>query len=364
MEYYREYRANVGRGLYSLSQRATEEFDEAHKKIADFIHARSSSEIAMVRGTTEGLNLVANGIEWKKGDKIVTTLLEHHSNFLSWLRVKKKCNVDLELVRPDSKGILELSEFEKKIDDRTRVVTVSHASNVLGVIQDIEAISKIAHEHGALLAVDGAQTVPSMETDVRRMDCDFLAFSGHKMCGPTGSGALYIKEEIQDEIEPLNLGGGPVVRADSTSYSLAKGAVRFEAGTPAIAEAIGMGAAVDYIRRIGISAIENHERDLSRKIFQGLSELPSVKIYGPEPDLKIGVTSFNIGTLNPHDVALALDTSANIAVRSGNHCAQPLMREILGLENGTVRSSTYIYNTEEEISKFLAMVAEISSSIG
>jgi len=365
LEFYHQYRANVERGVHRLSQKASEEYERAHAKVADFINAKSESEIIMTKNATEAMNYVANGLKWKKGDKIVTSVIEHHSNFIVWLRVKNRYGVELNIVKPKKpvvKGFLDPRDFEKVVDDKTRLVAITHVSNVLGVITPIKEIAETAHEHDALVLVDGAQAVPHIKVDVQNIGCDFLAFTGHKMCAPTGSGALYIREELIDEIEPQCIGGGTIADVDIDNYKLGESPRRFEAGTPAIAESIGLGAAVDYLQKIGMENIENHERRLTKQIYKELKEIPKVEIYGPEPEHKIGITAFNVGDLNPHDVALALDVSANIMVRSGHHCALPLTKNLLH-KPGSVRASTYFYNTEEEIEKFVSTLREIAETL-
>lgn len=365
LEFYHQYRANVERGIHRLSQKASEEYGRAHAKVADFINAKSESEIIMTRNATAGINMIANGLNWKKGDKIVTSLIEHHSNFIVWIRLKNKRGMDLEVVRPKepiAHGLLDPADFEKVIDDKTKLVTITHASNVLGAITPVKEIIEIAHEHGAYVLVDGAQSVPHTKLDVQKMGCDFLVFSGHKMCGPTGSGALYIREELTDEIEPLCIGGGTIADVGTDYYTLEESPMRFEAGTPGVAEAIGLGAAVDYLREVGMENIERHERELTKQMDEGLTGLPKVEVYGPEPEFKIGITSFNVGDLNPHDVALALDVSANIMVRSGHHCALPLTKHIIR-KLGSIRASVYLYNTKEEIEKLVSTVEEIAKTI-
>ncbi len=361
LEFYHEYRANVERGIHRLSVKASEECEQARKKVADFINAKSTSEIIWTRNTTEGINLVASGLKWKRGDRIVTTVLEHHSNFIVWLRVKDKYGAKVELVTPRKpvvKGIIDLADFEKLIDDKTRLIAVSHVSNVLGVILPIREIAEIAHEHGAYLLVDAAQSVPHMKVDMQKLGCDFLAFSGHKMCGPTGSGALYMRKELTEEVEPLIIGGGSIKDVGVDYYKLDASPRRFEGGTVDIAAVIGLGAAVDYLSKIGMDRIEAHERLLVRRMYEGLTALRSVEVYGPEPEKRVGIIPFNVGDLNPHDVALGLDVSANIMVRSGHHCAQPLSKTVI-CRQGTVRASCYLYNTLNEIHTFVSAVKEI-----
>jgi cysteine desulfurase/selenocysteine lyase len=362
LQFYRDYRANVDRGVHRLSMRASEECEEARKKVADFINAKSTSEVIWTRNTTEGINLVASGLNWKKGDKIVTTVLEHHSNFIVWLRVRDRCGAKVELVtprKPVTKGILDLADFERLVDDKTKLVAVSQASNVLGVVLPVKEITEIAHEHGAYVVVDAAQSVPHMRVDVQELGCDFLAFSGHKMCAPTGSGALYMKKELTEEVEPLIIGGGSIREVGADYYKLDASPRRFEGGTIDIAAVIGLGAAVDYLTAIGIDKIEAHEKKLVRRMYEGLTALRDVEVYGPEPEYRVGLVPFNVGDLNPHDVALALDVSANVMVRSGHHCAQPLSRTVLG-KQGTVRASCYLYNTMNEVGVLLSAVKDIA----
>jgi len=365
LEFYHEYRANVGRGVYRLSQEANEEYEKARTKVAGFVNANSEKEIVMTKNTTEGINTVASGLKWKKGDKIVTSALEHHSNYIVWLRLKERYGVEVEVIMPKEprfRGILELSDFEKAIDDKTKLVAVTHASNVLGTILPTREIAKLAHEHDALMLIDAAQSAPHMKVNVQEIDCDFLAFSGHKMCGPTGSGVLFMKNDVMDNVEPLCIGGGSIEDVEIGDYRLSKTAKRFEAGTPPIAEVIGLGAAVEYLQRIGMENIEKYEEELARQMYEEFCRVPKIEIYGPEPKSKISILPFNVGNLNSHDVALALDVTANIMTRSGHHCALPLMKEIVK-KGGLVRASTYFYNTEEEVDKLASAVREIAENI-
>jgi cysteine desulfurase/selenocysteine lyase len=245
LEYYHQYRANIERGVHRLSQRASTEYEAARGKVASFINASHSDEIIMTKNTTEGINIVASGQEWHPGDRVITTVLEHHSNYIVWLRLREKYGVDVQVVRSDPQGFLSLDDFEKVIDEKTKLVALTHVSNVMGVVTPVKEISMIAHACGATVIVDGAQSVPHMGVDVQDLGCDFLAFSGHKMCGPTGSGVLYLKNGFEDKIEPLAISGGTVKDVGVDYYSLTKSPERFEAGTPAIAEAIGLGRAVD-----------------------------------------------------------------------------------------------------------------------
>jgi len=365
LEFYREYRANVERGVHRLAVRASEEYERTRAKVADFINAKSDSEIVMTRNTTEGINLVANGLKWRKGDKIVTSVLEHHSNFIVWLRVRDKQGAKVEVVMPRKpvvKGLLHPADFEKVVDDKTKLVALTHVSNVLGVITPVKEIAEIAREHGALVLIDGAQSVPHMRVDVQKLGCDFLAFSGHKMCAPTGSGVLYMRKEVQKEVEPVYIGGGTIEEVGVDHYTLEEGPGRFEAGTPDVAGAIGLGAAVDYLNKIGMENIERHEKLLTKQMYDGLTAVPKVEVYGPEPERRVCIIPFNVADLNPHDVALALDVSANIMVRSGHHCAQPLSKNVI-CKPGTVRASAYLYNTKEEIEKLVSAVGEIAQTL-
>jgi len=361
MEYYREYRANVERGVHRFSQRASEEYERAHGLVADFIGAPGAENVAMMRNTTEGINMVANGMGWGKGDKIVTTVIEHHSNYITWLRVAQRHGCSVEVVRPDQEGLFDTADFEGAIDDDTKLVAVTHVSNVLGCIVPVKEIASIAHEHGAMILVDGAQGVPHMRTDIMDSGVDFLAFSGHKMLGPTGSGALYIADEELFEVEPLCIGGGTISDVSIDSYELAVPPMRFEAGTPAIAQVIGFGEACQYLNRVGMGEVEAWDAKLAWRLAEGLRGIEGVEVYGPsDPRRRVGIVSFNVGEMNPHDVALTLDVEHGIAVRSGHHCALPLMKELFKLPEGTVRASTYIYNTMDEVEKLLGAVEDMS----
>lgn len=357
-KYYREYNANVGRGVHRLSQVASQKYKDAHRKIADFIGA-NEEEVIFTKNTTEAINTVASGLRWKTGDKVVTTLLEHHSNFLPWLRLKS-FGVALDIVKPDKNGKFNVSDFEEVIDNKTRLVAVSHVSNVLGTITPIEEISAICKKKNVLLLVDGAQSVPHIHVDVRKLGCNFLCFSGHKMLGPTGTGILWMKEDFFDRLEPLNFGGGMIDDVSLNGYELTKGYERFEGGTPNIAGVIGFGRAIDYLKKIGMDKIKDHEAKLTERLLEGLLEIRRVEIYGSlNSKERIGLVSFNIKDLNSHDVALMLDEASNIMVRSGHLCCMPLMK-YFGLKEGAVRVSLYLYNTEEEVDTFLETVKEIA----
>jgi cysteine desulfurase/selenocysteine lyase len=365
LDYYYHYRANVGRGVYRLAQLADQRYRDAHRKVAEFIGAQEGATV-FTKNTTESINAVACGQCLKRGDKIVTTLLEHHSNLLPWIRLERK-GVELAVIKPDKEGYLDPSDFEREVDGRTKLVVVSHLSNVLGTIAPIKKISRICKERNAALLVDGAQSVPHMPVDVKSLDCDFLCFSGHKMLGPTGTGVLWVKNE--ENLEPLMVGGGMVEDVylnASEGYERKNGYVRkngyegFEAGTPDVSGGIGLGAAADYLMRVGIEEVAVHEMKLTSKLLKGLQEIKGLEIYGPKDmNGRGGVVSFNVSGLLPHEVALMLDQASNISVRSGHHCCIPLMRH-LGLRHGCVRASLYLYNTESEIDKLLSTLEEVA----
>jgi cysteine desulfurase/selenocysteine lyase len=361
MEFYRNYRANVERGVHRWSQEASEEYEHAHEEAARFIGALGKANVAMLRNTTEGINLIANSQDWKKEDKIVTSVIEHHSNFITWLRVRQRHGTSIEVVRSNTEGIFDLADWEKAIDDSTRLVAVTHVSNVLGCIVPIKEIIDIAHEHGAKVLVDGAQGVPHIETDVKKLGVDFLAFSGHKMLGPTGSGGLYISDEELGTTEPLCIGGGTIADVSIDDYVLAVPPMKYEAGTPAIAQVIGLGEACRYLRRVGMKNVEEWDLKLANRLLDGLGDIDGVVVYGPkDPKQRVGLATFNIDGMNPHDVALTLDMEYDVATRSGHHCALPLMKELFKLNEGNVRASTYIYNTVEEIDHLISAVEEIA----
>jgi len=355
LDYYKGYRANVGRGVYSLAQIADQRYRDAHKKVASLIGASQGTTV-FTKNTTESINIVANGLDWKRGDKIITTIIDHHSNLLPWMRLRRH-GIELEVIKSDKKGRLDLSDIEKAIDSRTKLVAVSQISNVLGTILPVKEISGICKDKGAMLLVDGAQSVPHMPVNVKDLECDFLCFSGHKMLGPTGTGVLWMRNE---NIEPLMVGGGMVEDVSPDKYERKSGYEGFEAGTPNISGGIGLGTAADYLKEIGIDKIKAHESQLTSRLLKGLEEIESVEIYGPSDiEDRGGVVSFNIKGLEPHEVALMLDETSNILVRSGLHCCIPLMKH-MGLKHGTVRASLYIYNTEEEVERLLDAIELIT----
>ncbi len=359
-EFYENYNANIHRGVHTLSQEASEAYEEAHEKVANFINAETWREIIFVRNTTEAINLVAYswGFEnLKEGDEIVTTIMEHHSNFLPWLMLSKRKNLKLKIVDINDDGTLNMEDLENKITKKTKLVAITHISNVLGTINPIKDIVKLAHDNNALIVVDGAQSVPHLPVDVKDLDCDFLVFSGHKMLGPTGIGALYAKEELLNEMNPFLFGGDMIkdVWIDRAEWNDLPW--KFEAGTSNIAGGIGFGAAIDYLNRIGMKNVREHELELVKYALKKMTEVENIEIYGPPAEKRGGVISFNIKGLDMHDVAMFLDQEG-IAVRSGGHCAHPLMRRLK--LKGTVRASFYIYNTKEEVDYFTKVLSQIS----
>lgn len=355
VEYDLRYRANVGRGIHRLAVVATHRYRDAHDAIKSFIGGEGGT-LAMTRNTTEAIGAVAAGIPWQKGDRVVTTLLEHHSNLLPWLRLRER-GVAVDVVRPDAAGVLDLADLEAAIRDETRLVAVTHASNVLGTVLPVREIAGICRDRGARLLVDGAQSVPHIPIDVADIGCDYFCFSGHKMLGPTGTGGLWMREP---DLEPLFVGGGSIESATADGYTLAPGEERYEAGTPPVAGTIGLARAAAYLQKIGMDAVRRHEERLTARLIDGLAALDGVTVAGLDAGSdRIGVVSFTVEGMHPHEVAQILDEASAVLVRSGHHCCQPLM-EHLGLPDGTVRASTYIYTTKDEIEMLIATVEELS----
>lgn len=356
VEFEHHYRANVGRGVHRLTQIATQRYWHAHEKVARFIGGGEGITV-FTKNTTEAINMVAQGLSWRPGDRVVTTILEHHSNLLPW-RALAKHGVEIDLIGIDADYALDLNALEEVLSGGSvRLVAVTHASNVLGVTTPVPEIARLCREHGALLLVDAAQSLPHMPVDVSSLDCDFLCFSGHKIFGPTGTGVLWMREAL---IEPPVLGGGMVASVTSDGYVPAEGYLRYEAGTPNIGGGIALGAAVDYLSAIGMDRIHRHEERLTARLIEGLSATEGVRVYaGKRPDARIGVVSFIIDGVHPQEAAQMLDEEADIMVRSGHHCCQPLM-DYLGLPEGTVRASLAAFTTEQEIDLLIAAVDEIS----
>ncbi|AWN66385.1 cysteine desulfurase [Lactococcus lactis subsp. lactis] len=351
-DYYENDNANVHRGVHTLAERATEKYEAAREKVRQFINAKSTKEVLFTRGTTTSINWVAQfaGQILKTGDEIVISIMEHHSNIVPWQEVAKKTGVILKFVYLKD-GQLDMDDLRKKITNQTKFVSIAHVSNVLGTINPVEEITKIAHEHGAYMVVDGAQSTPHMAIDLQKMDVDFFAFSGHKMMGPTGIGVLYGKEELLNQFEPVEFGGEMIDFVYESHSTWTELPWKFEAGTPNIAGAIALGAAIDYIQELGIDQIHQHEIELIDYLMPKLQEIEGLKIYGPKDNVKRGgLIAFNIEGLHPHDVATALDMEG-VAVRAGHHCAQPLLNY---LETpATARASFYLYNTKADCDKLV-----------
>ncbi len=348
IEYYTEYCSNVHRGIYEISEKATEEYENARKNVATLINSKTE-EIIFTKGTTEGINLVMHGMAWQGGDEIITTEMEHHSNIVPWLHLREK-GVKVKFVPITSNGTIEPEEFERAISKKTKLVTVCHASNVLGTLNNLEKVGKIAKDNKSLFLVDAAQSVPHVNVDVKKIGCDFLAFSGHKMLGPTGIGALYGRKEILEKISPFQFGGDMIKTVTQENAAWNDLPYRFEAGTPNISGAICFGAAIGYLKTLGFEQIKSHEQSITRYAMQKLSGLNGVKIYGPEAEKRIGVISFSVDGIHPHDLGSILDEE-KICIRAGHHCAQPLMKSLK--VPALARASFYIYNKKEEVDKLV-----------
>lgn len=348
MHYYEWDNANVHRGVHTLGSRATEGYENARIKVAKFIGAKHAEEIIFTRGTTTAINLVASSYgeaNVSEGDEIVITQMEHHSNLIPWqqLALRKKATLKYIPMQPD--GHIELEDVEKTITDKTKIVAIAYVSNVLGVVNPVKAIAEIAHRHGAIIAVDGAQSTPHMKIDVQELDCDFYTLSGHKMCAPTGIGALYGKKHLLEAMEPIEFGGEMINDVGLYESTWKELPGKFEGGTPIIAGAIGLSAAIDFLESIGMDAIQAHEKELANYAMSLLSEIEGVTLYGPR-HREVGVITFNLLDVHPHDVATVLDTKG-VAIRAGHHCCQPLMRWLEA--SSTARASFYLYNTKQDI---------------
>ncbi|GIP27881.1 cysteine desulfurase SufS [Paenibacillus sp. J23TS9] len=364
LRHYYEYdNANVHRGVHTLGSRATDAYEGAREKVAKFIHAKSTKEIIFTRGTTTALNMVASSYARSvlaEGDEIILTPMEHHSNLIPWQQVAKVTGAVLKYVKLQEDGSVTLSEVEKVISDKTKIVSMAYVSNVMGVINPVKEVAALAHRHGAVMVVDGAQSTPHMKVDMQDLDCDFYALSGHKMCGPTGIGVLYGKKELLESMEPVEFGGemiDDVGLYDSTWKELPW---KFEGGTPIIAGAVGLGAAIDFLESIGMDAIEAHEHELASYAVSRLSEIEGLKLYGPR-ERKVGLVTFNLGDVHPHDVATVLDASG-IAIRAGHHCCQPLMRWLEA--SSTARASFYLYNTKEDVDRLISALIQTKEYFG
>ncbi|MDQ3822548.1 MAG: cysteine desulfurase [Actinomycetota bacterium] len=364
-DFYETSYANVHRGVYTLSERSTEAFEGAREKVRAFVNAPSGREVVFTRNATEAINLVAYAWGLSNlgpGDLVVVTELEHHSNFVPWQYVAKKTGAGFRMIRLTDGGELDLGDLETiALEGSVKVVANNLVSNSLGTINPVERLAAWAHEHGAIMVVDAAQAAPHRAIDVQALGCDFLAFSAHKLCGPTGVGALWGRRELLEAMEPFNLGGHMIrkVRFEETSWGELPH--KFEAGTAPIAEAVGFGAAVDYLEEVGLDAIADHEHDLAAYALDRLGELPWVRLYGPPPERRAGIVSFNVEGIHPHDVAQILDLEG-VAIRAGHHCCQPLMAK-LGVA-ATNRASFYLYTVREEIDRLVDGLHRVRQVLG
>ncbi|MFK2826487.1 cysteine desulfurase [Bacillus sp. B190/17] len=358
-KYYREDNSNVHRGVHTLGNRATDAYEGARDKVRKFINAKAREEIIFTRGTTTSLNTIAQSYgraNVQEGDEIVITYMEHHSNIIPWQQLAKATGAVLKYLPLQDNGSVLLEDAREMITEKTKIVSIMMVSNVLGTVNPIKEIAAIAHERGAVMIVDGAQAVPHMKVDVQDLNCDFLAFSGHKMCGPTGIGVLYGKKELLEKMEPVEFGGEMIDFVglyDSTWKELPW---KFEGGTPIIAGAIGLGAAIDFLEEIGLNEIEQHEHRLANYAMDRMSTIEGMAIYGPRAgEKRAGLITFNIGDVHPHDVATVLDAEG-IAIRAGHHCAQPLMKRLSC--SATARASFYLYNTEEDVDRLVQALVQ------
>jgi cysteine desulfurase / selenocysteine lyase len=354
-DYYRKHNSNVHRGVHTLGTRATDGYEGAREKVRKFINAASTEEVIFTRGTTTSINTIAASYgraNVSEGDEIVISHMEHHSNIIPWQQLAKEKGATLKYVPLQEDGTISIEDVRETVTPQTKIVSIMMVSNVLGTMNPVKEIAKIAHENGAVMVVDGAQSAPHMKVDVNDLDCDFFAFSGHKMAGPTGIGVLYGKKALLEAMEPVEFGGEMIDFVglyDSTWKELPW---KFEGGTPIIAGAIGLGAAIDFLEQIGLDEIEKHEHKLAAYALEKMSEVEGLTVFGPnDPSKRAGIVTFNIDDVHPHDVATVLDAEG-IAVRAGHHCAQPLMKWLK--VSATARASFYLYNTEEDIDKLVA----------
>jgi cysteine desulfurase / selenocysteine lyase len=352
--YYFNHNANVHRGLHTLSEEATQMYENARKKVAGFIGAAHPEEIIFTKGATESLNRVA--VSWglknlKKGDVILLSDFEHHSNMVPWLEMAKKTGAKIEYLESNGNGEITLEEVKNKLTDKVKLISITHASNFLGTVVPVKEICKLAHDKGVLVCVDGAQAVPHFKVNVQSLGCDFYAFSAHKMLGPMGIGALWVRKEILEKLEPYEFGGGMIDEVTYEGATYTQPPVKFEAGTPNVAGAVGLAAAIDYLEKIGMDEIKEHELELNKYLLEKISHIEQVKIIGPkEAEKRTGIVSFTVKKIHAHDVASVLN-GFGIAVRSGHHCAMPYHKK--NNLPATTRVSYYIYNTKEEIDKLI-----------
>ncbi|KSU58668.1 cysteine desulfurase [[Bacillus] enclensis] len=354
-DYYRGYNSNVHRGVHTLGTRATDGYEGAREKVRKFINAPSTQEVIFTRGTTTSINTIASSYgraNLSEGDEIVITHMEHHSNIIPWQQLAKETGAVLKYVPLQEDGTITLEDVKETVTSQTKIVSIMMVSNVLGTMNPIKEITKIAHENGAVMVVDGAQAAPHMKIDVQDLDCDFFAFSAHKMVGPTGIGVLYGKKKHLNKMEPVEFGGEMIDFVGLQESTWKELPWKFEGGTPIIAGAIGLGAAIDFLEDIGLDNIEAYEHKLAAYALDKMNSVEGMTIYGPkDPGQRAGLVTFNIDDVHPHDLATVLDADG-IAVRAGHHCAQPLMKWLN--VSATARASFYLYNTEEDIDKLVA----------
>jgi cysteine desulfurase / selenocysteine lyase len=352
--YYEKDNSNVHRGVHTLGNQATEAYEGARDKVRDFINAKSREEIIFTRGTTTSINIVAQSYgraNVGEGDEIVITHMEHHSNIIPWQQLAREKGAVLKFIDLEEDGTITLDKVRETVTERTKIVSIMHVSNVLGTVNPIKEITEIAHANGAVMVVDGAQAAPHMKVDVGQLDCDFYAFSGHKMVGPTGIGVLYGKKELLNKMEPVEFGGEMIDFVGLYESTWKELPWKFEGGTPIIAGAVGLGAAIDYLEEIGLDNIEKHEQHLAEYAMKKMSEVEGITIYGPlDPEKRASLITFNLNDVHPHDLATVLDMHG-IAVRAGHHCCQPLMKWLD--VSATARASFYIYNTEEDVDRLV-----------
>nr|WP_198644104.1 cysteine desulfurase [Staphylococcus equorum] len=352
-DYYKRYNSNVHRGVHTLGSLATDGYENARETVRRFINAKYFEEIIFTRGTTASINIVAHSYgdaNVNEGDEIVVTEMEHHANIVPWQQLAKRKKAELKFIPLTEDGELAIEDVKATINEKTKIVAIAHVSNVLGTINDIKAIAEIAHDHGAIISVDGAQAAPHMDIDMQDLDADFYSFSGHKMLGPTGIGVLYGKRTLLNNMEPVEFGGDMIDFVDKYEASWADLPTKFEAGTPLIAQAIGFAEAIKYLQNLGFEAIHQHEATLTQYAYDKMSEIEGIEIYGPAKDRRAGIITFNMTDVHAHDVATAVDTEG-VAVRAGHHCAQPLMKWLK--QSSTARASFYIYNTKEDIDQLV-----------
>ncbi len=359
-EEYLNVNANVHRGVHWLSQQATDLHEAARETVRKYINARSANEVVFTRGTTESLNLVASSFTegcMKEGDEVIVSTMEHHSNIVPWQLQAQRRGIVLKVIPMTEEGVLDLDAYRKLFTERTRLVSITHVSNVLGTVNPVKEMTYVAHEHGVPVMVDGAQSVPHFAVDVQELDCDFLAFSGHKVYGPTGVGVLYGKEAWLDRLPPYQGGGEMIGHVSFDKTTFERPPLKFEAGTPDYVATHGLAKALDYVSSLGMDNILSHEQDLTRYALRQLRTVEGIHIYGHSNDSGDAVISFNVGNIHPMDLGTLLD-QLGIAVRTGHHCAQPLMDRLGVL--GTVRASFGLYNTREEVDALVAGIRRVS----